>query len=130
MDSQDIADIRGGDEFIKFPAGAPIQLPAGFPPLPMNIYSRFGFKLMTLSEEGCADVQVWALATEDDYRAMKATFLNVRPEELDDPIIGTPPCHMWNGGCTGGCSNRDDWCIAIVSIRRNMITCICGYPQP
>jgi hypothetical protein len=126
MDSQDATDLGGQDELIEFPAGAPIQLPAGLPPLPMNIYSEFGFKLTTLSEEGCADVKVWTAATEDDYRAMEARLLNVRPEDVDLTHAGvlSRPCHMFNGVCTGRCVSTQ-FCRGVYSPRDGLVACRC-----
>ncbi|MEV6653933.1 hypothetical protein [Streptomyces sp. NPDC051219] len=128
MASQDVADLGGQDEFIEFPVGAPIQLPAGFPPLPMNIYSEWGFKLKTLSEEGCADVKVWTAATEDDYRTMVARMQNVRPEDVDPTHIHGPHgkrCNLWNGACAGRCDVDALKCRPKISIRDGMASCVC-----
>jgi hypothetical protein len=127
MDPQNVTIPGGQDEIIEFPAGAPIQLPAGLPPLPMNIYSEFGFKLTTISEEGCADVTVWTAATEDDYRAMEARLLNVRPEDVDLTHALGPSgkrCHMFNGVCTGTCAG---WyfCRGVYSFPQGLVACRC-----
>jgi hypothetical protein len=127
MVSQDAPGPGGRDELIEFPAGAPIQLPPGLPPLPMNIYSQFGFKLVTLSEEGGAEVRVWTAATEDDYRAMEARIRGARPEEVDlTPAagVGGQRCYMFNGVCTGTCASTQ-FCVGVYSFPDGLVGCRC-----
>jgi hypothetical protein len=92
----------------------------------MSVYSEFGFKLTTLSEEGCADVKVWTAATEDDYRAMEARILNVHPEDVDLTPHGpaSKRCHMFNGVCTGTCAGTF-FCKGVYSIPEGLVACRC-----
>jgi len=127
MNAQPQADGAKPDDLLVFPPGAPIQLPEGFPPLPMNVYSEFGFKLVTIQKDGCAGVRVWTAATEEDYRALLARRRNVRPEEVVlSPSSGPGGrCHLWNGACTGNCASTQ-FCWPIVDLGRGTIGCGCS----
>lgn len=127
MKTTEKAPVKHKD-LLVFPAGAPIQLPAGLPAMPMNVFSEFGFKLTAIKETGCTDVQVWTPATEDDYRQMLARLLNVPPKDVvieQDAKFGPPKkCGMFNGVCRGTCASTK-FCKGVYDIKLGLIGCAC-----
>jgi hypothetical protein len=111
MTPKEFEDING---VLVFPPGTPIQLPDDFPPLPMNIYSEFGFKLFLLNKGEPDEQKVWVSATEEDIRDTK--------EQLG---WGSPArCSLYNGVCTGGCAGWNQ-CWGIYDYKRGLIGCQC-----
>jgi hypothetical protein len=113
----------GQDDLLLFPFGAPVQLPTDLPPLPKNVFSEFGFKLITLSEDDTTDVDVWTAATEDDYRRFDE-LLGLEPEQHDAALAGRH-CHLYNGMCTGGCAGDRRCGGAQFSQQLRMVRCRC-----
>ena len=118
-------------EVMIFSTGAPIQLPADLPPLPMNVYSEFGFKLITVKEKDCEDVQVWTVATEKDYQTLLAKLRNISVEDVEmiqpDPENNPPQfqrCHLFNGVCTGRCASLQ-FCRGVYDIKLGLVGCAC-----
>ena len=104
-------DING---VLVFPPGMPIQLPDDFPPMPMNIYSEFGFKLFTLNEGGPDKEKVWVSATEEDYQSIRDRLGWGRPER----------CSLYNGVCTGKCAGLNQ-CWGVYDYAHGLIGCQC-----
>jgi hypothetical protein len=119
--------MPNSSDILVFPAGAPIRLPVDVPELPTNIYSEFGFKLITLKKKDRADVQVWTVATEEDYRNMLARLQNIRPEDvvIQPGAEWGSRCHLWNGVCTGSCASLQ-FCEGIYDTRLGLGGCKCG----
>jgi hypothetical protein len=109
-----------------FPPGVPLRLPDGFPELPRNIFSQFGFKVFTLRLKDGAEVRGWTVATEEDYRIREAKIRNIRPEDvvLSPCAEAGSLCQFANGGCVGDCPSTQ-FCVPTVDVGGGTIGCHC-----
>jgi hypothetical protein len=113
------------DNILRFSPGGPIQIPAEYnlPDLPLNVYSKFGFKIIELEGSDCNSVKVWTPATEDEYRATLARLHNIKVDEvIVESAFGG--CSMFNGVCTGSCASTR-FCVGIYDPRNGLIGCTC-----
>jgi hypothetical protein len=109
---------------LVYPPGSPVHLPPDYPELPRNVASRFGFKLITITQKNGDQVRVWAAALEQDYRNLEAKRLGINPEEV---VINysedfTGDCHFFNQVCTGTCPNGLE-CQAVFDRAGNIVGC-------
>jgi hypothetical protein len=119
-------DING---VLVFPPGVPIELPAGLPPMPANVYSEFGFKLIVL-DEGDIEEKVWVVATDEDDREINELLsarlevpkADERPSE--SAAVRAVRCSLWNGVCRGQCAGLL-FCRGIYHPKKGLIGCKC-----
>jgi hypothetical protein len=105
-----------------FDKGEKFVLPADWPPLPQNVSSPFGFKLVSVG-----DKNVWQASAESDFRTL-LTRRGVLERTIEFAIkikANLPLCSVSNGECSGSCAGSSQSCRGTLDENYKAVYCWC-----
>jgi hypothetical protein len=110
--------------FTRFKKGESIVLPMGWPPLPKDVVSLFGFKLVKFKGK-----DTWRASTESDFRnsLLSMGIAKTKVERHIRHKLSMPDqsiCALYNGKCPGQCTVGE--CVGnIDQVTGNVVACFC-----
>jgi hypothetical protein len=112
------------NEVTRFKKGQPIVLPPGVPPLPRDVVSVFGFRLIELNGS-----KVWKAATQMDFRELLSE-IGVTESKIVEAIQAknnsTSSCYLYNNECNGTCDPGAGQCTGLLNGLGTIISCYCS----
>jgi hypothetical protein len=112
--------------------GVHVYKPGKKPTLPIKwpeelyIFSPYGFKIITIKDSNKKDKEVWAVATEDDYKDTIGKLQGKKPEQVGPKKCRIHNCHSTGpNSCSGGCYGDPTVCKLVYNPSTSHYVCDC-----